>query len=123
VNRLQSQLHRQVGPPVELFQQGIHVVGNGIGPGADKQPDNVLEVENNFIFLPQLFHRCVGIAVGLIIGNIFDSPMALYEMPDLIFDGQGKCLDRPGTVPVTEKAAGERDGTVFVGTAKSGIDG
>ena len=120
---LQAELDAEIDAPIHLLQQGQDRAGEGVGSGADEQPDDLLIIEDGLVLAPQLRDGPIGIAVRLEISDEFLAGMAPDMGVDLPFDGPGRRGDGAGSVAIAENAAGSGERPVAIGAGEPRIDG
>ena len=125
---LQAQFHSDRFDPVQFGQQGDHILRQAVRPGTHGQAHDILRRQSGGEFLPQDFHRGIGVGEGLEVRDVFaafvfgaDPGFCLFQLGGngTVFPG-GKFSAAGGGA---EYAAAETHPAVPVGAGETAVDG
>ena len=86
MDRLQTELDRQIGLSGDLAQKCQHIVGQAIGPGADCQADDLRMIERLEIQVSQPVDGGIGVRGRLKIGQEVLDVVTPFETADALVE-------------------------------------
>ena len=126
MDRLKSQLHPHWFDPVQGVKKLQHIISQTVRPGSDGQCHDIRMGDGFCEDSAQMFHRSVGVGIGLKIGNVLMDWALGREACDLCVDlfcdgKRSACRKISASSLTAENAAVFAKGAVTVGTGHAAI--